>query len=81
MMPAAELYAAYGKASGLSIDPARIVYFSVFNRYLIVVLLLAASARASRSAGTHQDVLVNYVAGLGYPALADLRQYFIGVTA
>ena len=81
MMPAAELYAAYEKASGLSIDPARIVYFSVFNRYLIVVLLLAASARASRSAGTHQDVLVNYVAGLGYPALADLRQYFIGATA
>lgn len=76
MMPADELYAAYERASGLTVDPDRIRYYSVFNRYLIVVLTLAASARASMIAGTHQDVLVNFVVGVGYVSLSDLRDFF-----
>jgi aminoglycoside phosphotransferase (APT) family kinase protein len=81
MMEENDLYAAYEKASGLTVDPARIIYFNIYNRYLIATLTLAASARASRSRGTHQDVLVNYVVGLGYPALADLRDYYLGVVS
>lgn len=81
MMSEADLYAAYEKASGLTVDPARIIYFNIYNRYLIVILTLAASARASRGRGTHQDVLVNFVVGVGYPALADLREYYLGVVA
>ncbi|MEZ5687351.1 MAG: phosphotransferase family protein [Caenibius sp.] len=77
MMPSDAFYAAYEKASGLKVDPARIHYFNVYNRYLIVVLLLGASTRASQLSGTHQDVLVNYVSGLGYVALSDLRDYFL----
>ena len=79
MMPVDALYAAYEKASGLPVDPARIVYFNVYNRYLLVVLTLSASARASRIRGTHQDVLVNFIVSVGYPALADLREYFLEV--
>ena len=79
MMAENDLYVAYEKASGLTVDPVRIAYFNIYNRYLIAILTLAASARASRSRGTHQDVLVNYVVGLGYPALADLRDYYLGV--
>ena len=81
MMSPPDLYAAYEQVSGLSVDPARLTYFNIYNRYLIATLTLAASARASRSRGTHQDVLVNYVVGVGYPALADLGEYFRGVTA
>lgn len=81
MMSPEELYAAYEQASGLSVDPVRLSYFNIYNRYLIATLTLAASARASRSRGTHQDVLVNYVVAVGYPALADLGEYFGGVTA
>ncbi len=81
MMAEHELYAAYEKASGLAVDPARIDYFKIYNRYLILILTLAASARASRMRGTHQDVLVNFVAGLGYPILAELRDYYLGVVA
>ena len=81
MMPQAELYKAYEAACGLSVDPARITYYSLYNRYLTVALMLAASARASRGAGTHQDVLVNYVAGMGYLALAELRKAFMGAIA
>lgn len=81
MMSEPELYAAYQNASGLSVDPRRIAYFHIYNRYLIAILTLAAAARASRERGTHQDVLVNYVVGLGYPALEDLRDYYLKVTA
>jgi aminoglycoside phosphotransferase (APT) family kinase protein len=81
MMSEPELYAAYEKASGLKVDPARIAYFNIYNRYLIAILTLAASSRASRMRGTHQDVLVNYVVGVGYPALADLRDYYLKVAA
>ncbi len=81
MLPEAEFYAAYEAASGLPVDPARLAYFSVFNRYLAVVLLLAAATRTARCAATHQDVLVNHIAGMGYLALADLRSYFGSVAA
>ena len=81
MMSPEAMFAAYEKESGLSVDPERLTYFNIYNRYLIVALTMAASARASRMRGTHQDVLVNYVAPLGYPALADLIDYFQGATA
>lgn len=81
MMPQAELFVAYERASGLPVDPQRVTYFGVFNRYLVSVLLLAASTRAARCAATHQDVLINHVSGMGYLALSELRDYFRGATA
>jgi aminoglycoside phosphotransferase (APT) family kinase protein len=79
MMTEADLFAAYEKASGLPVDPSRIQYFGLFNRYLVSILLLAASARAARCAATHQDVLLNHVSGMGYLALSELRDYFKGM--
>jgi hypothetical protein len=81
MMSATDFYAAYEKASGLPVDPIRLTYYGVFNRYLIAVLTIGAAARASRTRGTHQDVLVNYLIGLGWGALAELRDYFMGAVA
>jgi len=81
MMAEQDFYAAYERASGLAVDQKRIVYFNIYNRYLIAMLTLAAASRASRGRGTHQDVLVNFVAVVGYPALADLRDYYLGVVA
>ena len=49
------------------------------SQAVIAVLTLAASARASRIRGTHQDVLVNYVVAVGYGALSDLRESFMEV--
>lgn len=77
MMSEPDLYRAYEEASGLSVDPARLTYYRIFNRYLLCVLTLAASARASRMGGTHQDVLVNFVVGVGYVGIADLREAFM----
>lgn len=81
MMSEPALFAEYERVSNLKIDPIRIQYFSVFNRYLTSVLLLASSARAAACAATHQDVLLNHVAGMGYLALSELRDYFRSVTA
>ncbi|MGX7927888.1 phosphotransferase family protein [Tsuneonella sp. HG094] len=77
MMSEPDLYRAYEKSSGLSVDPDRLTYYRMFNRYLLCVLTLAASARASRIGGTHQDVLVNFVVGVGYVGIADLREAFL----
>lgn len=81
MLPEAELFKAYEKASGLVVDPFRIAYYGVFNRFLIAVLGLGASARASLGGKSHQDVLLNFISGIGYPALDDLRTYFGKVAA
>lgn len=81
MMTEDELYAAYGAATDEPVDPSRIRYFRIYNRYLVCVLTLAASARASQMKGTHQDVLTNFVATLGYIALADLCDAYLGATA
>jgi aminoglycoside phosphotransferase (APT) family kinase protein len=76
MMPEAELYEIYESASGLPVDPVRIQYFKVFNRYSVCVLLLAAAARSSAGMATHQDVLLNHVSAMGYLALSQLGSYF-----
>ena len=76
MGTAEELFERYKAVSNLGVDPQRLRYFGIFNRYLVAVLLLAASARAAQVAGTHQDVLLNHVAGLGYIALDDLLENF-----
>jgi hypothetical protein len=76
MTSAEDLFARYDEASMLGVDPVRLRYFGIFNRYLITVLLLAASARAAQTSGTHQDVLLNHVSGMGYIALNDLLNVF-----
>ena len=38
MMPESEFLDAYEKSSGLSVDPRRIAYFHIYNRYLIAIL-------------------------------------------
>jgi aminoglycoside phosphotransferase (APT) family kinase protein len=81
MMAPEDLFAAYEKESGLTVDPKRLDYFAIFNRYHVSVLTAAASARAARCAATHQDVLLNHVSGMGYWAMSDLATCFERVTA
>ena len=81
MLPANELFAAYARISGRVVDPKRINYYEVFNRYLIAVLGLAAAPRAAAAAKSHQDVLLNFIGGIGYPSVENLRTYFKEVVA
>ncbi|MCB1668329.1 MAG: phosphotransferase family protein [Porticoccaceae bacterium] len=80
MMSSEELFAAYEKASGLKVDPVRLTYYSVYNRYLLLTLIMGSSARSSYGARTHQDVLTNYLTGLGYQNLSELCDFFKEVT-
>jgi hypothetical protein len=75
MMPKEDFFSAYEKASGLKVDPVRLKYYSVYNRYLLLGLIMGSSARASYGARTHQDVLTNYLTGLGYQNLSELCDY------
>jgi aminoglycoside phosphotransferase (APT) family kinase protein len=76
MMPSDEMFAAYEKASGLKVDPERLTYYTIFNMYILMVLILGAAARCSFGGQTHQDVLTNYLTGVGYPTLSELCDYF-----
>lgn len=72
MMEKHEFFSAYEKASGLKVDPVRLEYYNIYNRYLLLGLIMGSSARASYGARTHQDVLTNYLTGLGYQNLSEL---------
>lgn len=74
--PAHELFAAYERASGRPVDPLRLDYYGVFNRFLIAAFSLGAAARSAAGGRSHHDVLLNYISGIGYPVLEDLRSYF-----
>src|SRR5690606_20019354 len=75
MMSKTELFSAYEKASGLKVDPVRLTYYNIYNRYLLLGLIMGSSARASYGARTHQDVLTNYLTALGYQNLSELCDY------
>jgi aminoglycoside phosphotransferase (APT) family kinase protein len=68
-----EFFAAYEQASGLSVDRATLQYYDLFSNYKSVAICLATGYRATRNGKTHQDVLVAWLAGLGYTLLEQLR--------
>jgi len=75
MMFKDDLFCAYEKASGLTVDPVRLAYYNIYNRYVLLGLIMGSSARSSYGARTHQDVMTNYLTALGYPNLSELCDY------
>ncbi len=74
LLPTAELYADYERASGLSVDPKRIHYYRVFNAFSLAVLTLGTGYRIARGAKTHQDITVMWLIGIGGVMLRDIHQ-------
>ncbi len=72
-LPREELFALYEKASGLRVVPQTLTYYDIFGSYKIISICLASGWRAPRNGRTHQDVLVGWLTGIGYPMLEDLR--------
>lgn len=77
----AELIAAYEAASGLKLDEERLRYYTVFAIWKGVILTLGSALRAAGGLKSHQDVLLSWFAGLGYPILETLRQAMTEVDA
>ena len=74
MLPEAEFFTAYERASGLPINRAVFDYYRIFNAYRVAVNLIASAFRVASAGKTHQDVLLGWIMGLGYAVLADLQQ-------
>lgn len=73
MMPLEELYERFEKASGLAVDRKIIDYYHIFHAYRAVVILVASGYRPAKNGKTHQDLLLNWIMGLGYTILGFLR--------
>lgn len=75
MLPLDEFYAAYEKTTGLSVDPARIKYFRVYNAWAATIVCAATAYRAARGGKSHQDVVLTWLNGIGSGLLMEqLRQ-------
>ncbi len=72
-MPKEEFYAAYEKASGLTIDRKRLQFYEIFNTYKSANICLATGSRVARNGKTHQDILVAWLSGVSYMVMNELR--------
>lgn len=77
MLPLDEFYAAYEKATGLSVDPARIRYFRVYNAWVAAIVCIATGYRAAKGGKSHQDIVLTWLNGIGGMLIAQLRHALI----
>ena len=73
LMPVEEMYEAYEKASGLTINQKTIDYYHIFQAYRSGVIIIASSYRPVRNGKTHQDILLTWIMGAGYASMGYLR--------
>ena len=73
LLPVSELLERYEQASGLTVDPARLRFFRVYNDFASTVHMLGTACRVARQGSTHQDVLVAWLAMIGPGIAAGLR--------
>jgi len=69
-----ELFETYEKLSGLSVDPARLRYYTILNSYQLVVSAVASAQRVANMGKTHQDILLASAVPVGYIAAEQLRK-------
>jgi aminoglycoside phosphotransferase (APT) family kinase protein len=74
LMEQSRFLAAYEQESGLPVDRQRLDYFTVFMLWKAIILLLGAGLRAGIGLRSHQNVLMTWVGGLGYPFSSTLRR-------
>jgi len=73
MLPLDDFYAAYERATGLGIDPARIRYYRVYNAWVAAIVCIATGYRAAKGGKTHQDVVLTWLNGIGGMLTAQLH--------
>ncbi len=73
LLPPDELYEAYEKASGLTVDPRRLHFYKIYNAFFLAALTLGTGYRIARGGKTHQDVLVAWLIGIGSLLLDEIR--------
>jgi aminoglycoside phosphotransferase (APT) family kinase protein len=73
MLPIDEFYRAYERATGLSVDPARIKYYRVYNSWVSAIVCMATAYRAAKGGKSHQDIVLTWLNGIGGMLMAQLR--------
>lgn len=74
MLPTDDFYAAYEAATGFVLDRRVLEYYHVYHAFRAAVIVLATGYRASVNGKTHQDLLLNWIMGLGYVNMALIRK-------
>ena len=73
LMPEDEFYTRYEEASGFTVDPDRLRYYEILNRYQQVQTLLGTSFRVAKLGKSHQNVLVARMESAAYLLAEELR--------
>ncbi|KXX59976.1 phosphotransferase family protein [Rhodococcus sp. LB1] len=64
LFPEREFLNRYEEASGLAVDPRRLVYYKISNTYQLIIATLATAYRITHLGKTHQDAMLAWVRGM-----------------
>lgn len=73
LMPIEEFHARYRDASGLTIDPVKLHFYEVLNRYQQVTTVLGTAYRVVRLSKSHQNIVVARLQTAAYLLAEELR--------
>lgn len=74
LLPLAEFLHEYERASGLSVDPVRLNFYTILSRFQQVVTVLGTSYRVVHLQKSHQDILLSRIESAAYVLMEELRQ-------
>ena len=73
LMPLEEFFAVYEQTSGLPVDPDRLRFYGILNRYQQVETVLGTSYRVARLGKSHQGIVLTRLEGAAYVLAEELR--------
>jgi aminoglycoside phosphotransferase (APT) family kinase protein len=74
LLPLEEFLAEYERASGLTVDPQRLRYYTILSRYQQAATVMGTGYRVVRLRRSHQDILLARIEAASYVLLEELRQ-------
>lgn len=80
LMPTDELLALYEQETGMSVCQDRLKYYDVLNTWKAAIIVMGTGYRVAKGGKTHQDVVVSWLAGIGYLVLSNLQRALAEVT-
>lgn len=73
LLPQEEFYERYQQASGLSIDPDKLRFYEILNRYQQVQTVLGTAYRVTRLSKSHQNIVITRLMSAAYQLAEELR--------
>lgn len=73
LLPLEEFYQRYREASGLTIDPDKLRFYEILNRYQQVQTVLGSAYRVARLGKSHQGIVITRLSSAAYQLAEELR--------